>query len=49
MVKRINESFNDSDHTALKVQKMLLANELGLKSISWNKYLLHISGVKKLK
>jgi len=43
MVKRINESFNDSDHDALKKAKQQLAELHGLKTVSWNVYLLHIS------
>ena len=46
MVKRMNESFNDVDHQAMKDKKDLCAKELGLKKLSWEKYLLHITGVR---
>ena len=46
MVRRLNESFEDHDHEAMKSAKSKLAIELGLKQMSWEKYLLHVSGVK---
>lgn len=46
MVKRMNEAFSDKDHAAMKRMKDKLAAELGLKKMSWEKYLLHISGVR---
>ena len=49
MVKRLNEAFADEDHLAMKNQKNKLAIELGLKRLSWEKYLLHITEVKKLR
>lgn len=47
MVKRLNEAFRDEDHQAMKDAKDQLAQELGLKKLSWEKYLLHISGVRQ--
>ena len=47
MVKRLNEAFRDEDHQAMKEAKDKLGVELGLKRMSWEKYLLHISGVRK--
>jgi len=47
MVKRLNEAFKDADHFNMKQAKDKLAIELGLKKISWEKYFLHISGVRK--
>lgn len=47
MVKRMNEAFSDEDHKAMKDNKSKLAVELGLKKMSWEKYLLHISGVRR--
>ena len=46
MVKRINEAFRDEEHAAMKDAKDKKAIELGLKKLSWGKYILHISGVK---
>lgn len=46
MVKRLNESFEDQDHRAMKEAKDKLAIQLGVKQLSWEKYLLHISGVR---
>ena len=47
MVKRLNEAFKDEDHQAMKEAKEKLMIELGLKRLSWEKYLLHVSGVRK--
>ena len=46
MVKRLNEAFRNEDHKAMKEAKDIMAGELGLKKLSWEKYLLHISGIK---
>ena len=48
MVKRLNEAFSNEDHEAMKEAKDQLAEEFGLKKLSWEKYLLHISGVRKI-
>jgi len=48
MVKRLNEAFRDEEHEAMKLAKDKLAVELGLKKLSWEKYLLHITGVRKI-
>jgi len=47
MVKRLNEAFKDEDHQAMKDAKDRLAIELGLKKLSWEKYILHLTGVRK--
>ena len=49
MVKRMNESFNDLDHKAMKDKKDSFAKELGLKKLSWEKYLLHLTEIRPLK
>jgi len=46
MVKRLMEAFADEDHKAMKEAKSKLAQELNLKKLSWEKYLLHITGVR---
>jgi len=46
MVKRLNEAFKDEDHEAMKEAKEQLQKKLGLKKLSWEKYLLHITGVR---
>ena len=48
MVKRLNEAFSDEDHQSMKEAKQKLMVSFGLKRLSWEKYLLHVSGVKKL-
>jgi len=48
MVKRMNEAFSDEDHQAMKQAKERLAEELGYKSLSWEKFLLHVTGVREL-
>lgn len=48
MVKRINEAFSDEDHSAMMAQKENLKRKYGLNKLSWEKYLLHISEVRKL-
>lgn len=48
MVRRINEAFSDSDHEAIKSQKENLRKKYNLRKLSWEKYLLHISGVRKI-
>ena len=47
MVKRLNEAFRDEEHQAMKEAKDQLAAELGLKKLSWEKYILHLTGVRK--
>jgi len=46
MVRRMNEAFSDEHHAAMKVKKQEKAEELGLKKMSWEKYFLHITGVR---
>ena len=46
MVKRILETFSNEDHNAMKAAKAKKAKKLGLKRLSWNNYLLHITGVR---
>jgi hypothetical protein len=48
MVKRLNEAFKDEDHEDMKKAKDKLAEELGLKKLSWEKYLLYLTGVRKI-
>lgn len=43
----MNEAFSDEDHEAMKEAKQELAESLGYKSLSWEKYLLHITGVRQ--
>ena len=48
LVKRLNEAFRNEDHQAMKEAKEKLRSEMGFKRLSWEKYLLHVSGVRKL-
>jgi len=48
MVKRLNEAFKNEDHQSMKEAKDKLAAELGLKRLSWEKYILYLTGVRKL-
>lgn len=48
MVKRINEAFSDEDHAEMMERKENLKRQLGLSKLSWEKYLLHVTGVRKL-
>jgi len=49
MVRRLNESFDDVDHIALKLAKKTLAIKYNLEKLSWRDYILHISGIRELK
>ena len=48
MVKRLNESFSDEDHSLLLKKKDVLCEKVGFR-VNWHDYLLHVTGVRKVK
>ena len=48
MIKRLNESFTETEHAALSKGKDDLRKKLNRSKLSWHDYLLHISEVKKI-